>query len=60
MTLFELSEQYLQFAAIAENEELPPEAVADTFEALEGEFDLKVDKTACIIKQLTAVAQAIL
>ena len=39
MTLFELSEQYLQFAAIAENEELPPEAVADTFEALEGEFD---------------------
>lgn len=59
MTLFELSEQYLQFAAIAENEELPPEAVADTFEALEGEFDLKADNTACIIKQLTAEAQAI-
>lgn len=59
MTLFELSEQYVQFAALAENAELPPEAVADTFEALDGEFDVKADNTACVIKQLTAEAQAI-
>lgn len=59
MTLFELSEQYVQFAALVENAELPPEAVADTFEALDGEFDVKADNTACIIKQLTAEAQAI-
>ena len=28
MTIFELSEQYVKFAAVAENMELPPEAVA--------------------------------
>lgn len=59
MTIFELSEQYVKFAAVAENMELPPEAIADTFEALDGEFDDKADNLACIIKQLSAEGQAI-
>ena len=59
MTIFELSDQYVKVAAVAENMELPPEAIADTFEALDGEFDDKADNLACIIKQLSAEGQAI-
>lgn len=59
MNIFDLSEQYVKFAAVAEDMELPPEAVADTFEALDGEFDDKADNLACIIKELTAAAKDI-
>lgn len=59
MNIFDLSEQYVKFAAVAEDKELPPEAVADTFEALDGEFDDKADNLACIIKELTAAAKDI-
>lgn len=59
MTLFELSAQYLQFMELIENGEIPAEAIADTFEALDGEIEIKIDNTACVIKQLLAEAVAI-
>lgn len=59
MTLFELSAQYLQFMELIETGEVPTEAIADTFEALDGEIEIKIDNTACVIKQLLAEAAAI-
>lgn len=59
MTLFELAEQYENFAQLAADEDLPPEAIADTFDALSGEFEEKADNIACIIKELEAQAEAI-
>lgn len=59
MTLFELAEQYENFAQLAADEDLPPEAIADTFETLSGEFEEKADNIACIIKELEAQAEAI-
>ena len=59
MTLFELAEQYENFAQLVADEDLPPEAIVDTFEALSGEFEEKADNIACIIKELEAQAEAI-
>ena len=59
MTLYELAEQYEEFARLAAEEDLPPEVIADTFEALDGEIEEKADNIACIIKELEAQADAI-
>ena len=59
MTLFELAEQYENFAQLVADEDLPQEAIVDTFEALSGEFEEKADNIACIIKELEAQAEAI-
>lgn len=57
MKLYELSRAWQDFAARLYD--LPEDVIADTLEALEGEFDLKVDSIACIIKQEKADMQAI-
>ncbi len=59
MTLYELAEQYEEFARLAAEEDLPPEVIADTFEALDGEIEEKADNIACIIKELEAQADVI-
>lgn len=60
MRLYEISQQYIDFLSYLDaNPDLPPEAIADTLEAIEGEFDLKADNIACIIKDLDAEAAAI-
>ena len=59
MTLYELTAQYEEFARMAAEEDLPPEVIADTFEALDGEIEEKADNIACIIKELEAQADAI-
>lgn len=59
MKLYEISNTYLQFLNAVENEEIPAEAVADTLESIEGEFNEKADNIACMIKNLDAEAQAI-
>lgn len=58
-TLYEISDQYAAFLSAVESGEIPDEAIADTLAGLDGDLEDKIDNIACIIKQLTAEAEAI-
>lgn len=59
MNLYEIREDFLALLDAIENGEIPDEAVADTLESMKGEFDEKIENTACYIKNLKAEADAI-
>ncbi len=59
MNLYEIKEEFLELLDAIENGEIPDEAVADTLEGMKGEFDEKIENTACYIKNLKAEADAI-
>ena len=59
MKLYEYAEQYEALKQMAEDENIPPEALADTLESIDDEFETKVDSIACIIKDELAIAEAI-
>lgn len=59
MKLYEISADYQRFQEQVESGEIPEEAIADTLEAIEGEFDDKVDNIACMIKSLRAEVEGI-
>lgn len=59
MKLYEIAEQYEALRQLAEDENLSPEALADTLESIDDEFETKVDSIACIIKDELATAEAI-
>lgn len=48
MTLYEISEQYRQLMDLSDD--IPNDALRDTLESLDGDFDSKADDVACIIK----------
>ena len=58
-TLYEISDQYAAFLSAVESGEIPEEAIADTLDAIDGEFTDKADNIACFIKSLLAEKQAI-
>ena len=58
-TLYEISEKYQQLLELIADGEIPEEAIADTKEAVKGEFESKVDNIACYIKNLLSDASAI-
>jgi hypothetical protein len=59
MKLYEISEKYLEFANLCEEEEIPDEVIKDTFDLIKGEFAEKADNLACLIKNFNATAEAI-
>jgi len=59
MTLYELTGQYLQLLAYAEDPEVDPQVIADTLEALDGDIEEKADGYAKVIRQLKADAEAL-
>ena len=59
MSLYEISTVYRQFMDLVELEEIPEEAIADTLEGIQGDFNDKADNIACVIKNLNAEAEAI-
>ncbi len=59
MTLYELSDAIERFAAGIENGEIPEEAIADTLDSMEMDFNAKADGIACIIKDKQTHAKAI-
>lgn len=59
MKLYEIADTYRAFMAAVDAGEIPEDAVADTLDGIEGEFDQKVDNIACLIKELRLEAQAI-
>jgi len=58
-SLYEINQTYKDFLDQIASGEIPEEAIADTLEALDGEFDSKADDVACYIKSLLSDAQAI-
>lgn len=59
MKLYEIKDEYLTVLDMAQDEEIDADAIRDTLESIQGEFDEKVDNIACIIKSLTAETEAI-
>lgn len=52
MTLYELKGQYKELYAMLEDEEITPEAVLDTLEAIDGEIEDKAVGYAMVMQQL--------
>ena len=52
MTLYELTDEYRQLLAIAEDPDADPEALADTMEGLTGEIEVKAEGYAVVIGEL--------
>lgn len=51
-TLYNLTAEYMELLAMAEEEDLDPEVLKGTFESLQGEFEDKADNYAVVIKTL--------
>lgn len=58
-SLYEINQTRKEFLDKIAAGDIPEEAISDTLEALDGEFDEKADDTACYVKQLLSDAQAI-
>jgi hypothetical protein len=60
LRLYQIADDYLNaLEALAEMEDLPPEAIADTLEGLAGTFEDKAANVAAYIRTLDAEAAAI-
>ena len=58
-TLYELTNEFQMLLDMAEDPETDPEVLAGTFEALEGEIEVKADGYARVIRELEAQEAAI-
>ena len=58
-TLYQLTEAYQELLSMALDPDTAPEALADTMEAIEGEFEDKADGYAKVMKTLDADVSAI-
>lgn len=59
-TLYEIADTYRDFLDAVENGDIEDmDAIADTLDSLQQEFDCKVDNIACLYKSLSAEADAI-
>lgn len=59
MRLYEISQEYVQFLRMVEDDQIPQDAIADTLDSIKGEFEVKADNIACIVKNLLSEAEAI-
>lgn len=59
MTLYEITEDYKRLLAFAESDDIDFVALKDTFEALDGELEVKADGYAKVMAQLKADYEAI-
>ena len=50
--IYELTQDYLRLLEMAEDPELDPEMIADTFEGIEGELEIKAENYAKVMKNL--------
>ena len=55
-TMYELTDNFMAVLEMASDPEIPPEAIADTVEGIEGEIELKAQSYAIIIKELEGEA----
>ena len=57
-SLYQLTEQYQELLSMALDPDVDPEALADTMEAIEGEFEDKADGYAKVMKELKVFEDA--
>lgn len=57
MTLYNLTNEYMQLLELAENPEIDPQAISDTLEAISGEIEDKAQNIAIVIKELDSQAE---
>ena len=56
-TIYELTADYLEVLEMANNPDIPADAIADTLEAVGGEIEMKAENTAKILLELKASAE---
>ena len=56
-TIYELTADYLEVLEMANNPDIPADAIADTLEAIGGEIEMKAENTAKILTELKASAE---
>lgn len=59
MKLYEIAADYKNFLEAVENGDIPEEAISDTLESITSMLEEKADNIACMIKNMTAEAEAI-
>ena len=59
MTLYEITQDYLQIQHMMEDSELDPKTLADTMEGIEGELEVKADGYAKVIRNMESDISAI-
>lgn len=59
LTLFEISAQFQSLENLTDSDDLPAEVIADTLEALTGDFDAKAIQVAKFILSLESAADAV-
>lgn len=59
MTIYELTQEYLQLLALAEDELTDPQTLDDTMEAISGEIEDKADGYAKVMLQLSAQSEGL-
>lgn len=59
MKLYEIAAEYERLLDAIEAGDIPEEAIADTLEAVQGEFESKADNIACMLKDIAADVAAI-
>ena len=59
MTIYELTQEYMELLAMAEDEHTDSKTIADTMEAIQGEIEEKADGYAKIMLELNAEAEGI-
>jgi len=57
--LYEITEQHRELVALSESDDLPEGALADTFEALEGEFNAKAVSVVHVIANMGSDVDAV-
>lgn len=59
VTLYELTDRWRALEALADSDELPPDVIRDTLDALEGELQEKATNVAMFIRNLESTADQI-
>lgn len=54
MTIYEMTEEYMELLQLAEDPDVDQDVIADTLDALSGEIDDKADGYAKVIRQMEA------
>lgn len=54
MTLYQITDEYIQLLDMMQDPEIDPEVIMDTMEGIQGEFEVKADSYAVVIKELEA------
>lgn len=59
MTIYELTDEYRMLLEMAGDEDVDPDVLADTMEAIEGELEVKAEGYGKVIRQLEADSAAL-